>query len=46
MNTPNDDETALDEERVEWSRFALTQAFRGMEDDEDLYSLEDIREAV
>lgn len=37
---------AVDEERAEWSRFALTQAFRGMEDDADLYSLEDVREAV
>lgn len=37
---------ATDEERVEWSQFALAQAFRGMEDDEDVYSIEDVREAV
>lgn len=28
-----------------WSSFSLAQAMRGMEDEEEIYSLEDLREA-
>ncbi len=34
-----------DGERLSWSRFSLVQAIRGMEDEEDLYSLSDVEEA-
>ncbi len=30
------------EERASWARFSLAQAMRGMEDEEDLYSLSDV----
>ncbi len=34
-----------DEERAIWSSFSLAQAMRGTEDEEDLYSLDDVEEA-
>lgn len=33
------------EERAAWSRFSLAQAARGMTDEPDLYSLDDLVEA-
>ena len=32
------------DERATWSRFSLSQAMRGMEDEEDLYSLDDVED--
>lgn len=29
-------------EGLEWSQFSLTQAMRGMEDEEEMYSLDDL----
>jgi hypothetical protein len=37
---------ANDDERAEWSRFALSHAMQELEDDEAVYSLEDVRETV
>ena len=34
-----------DEERTIWSSFSLAQALRGMEDEDDLYSLDDLEVA-
>lgn len=34
-----------DEERTAWSRFSLAQAAKGMEDEPELYSLDDLVEA-
>jgi len=33
-----------DEDREAWSQFSLTHAMRGMEDEGDLYSLDDLKE--
>jgi formylmethanofuran dehydrogenase subunit E len=33
-----------DEERKQWSKFSLESAMRGLESEESLYSLEDIKE--
>lgn len=33
-------------EGARWSRFSLSQAMRGMEDEEELYSLDDLEEAI
>lgn len=33
------------DERALWSQFSLSQAMRGMEDEKELYSIEDIVEA-
>ena len=35
----------LEEEGTAWSDFSLAQAVRGMEDEEDLYSLDDLEAA-
>ena len=32
------------EERASWSRFSLAQAMRGVEDEDDLYSLSDVEQ--
>ena len=34
-----------EEDRALWSHFSLSQAMRGMEDEEELYSLDDLVEA-
>lgn len=34
------------EERAGWSAFSLSQAMRGMEDEEELYTLADLKEAL
>lgn len=34
-----------DEDRAPWSQFSLSQAMQGMEDDDELYSLDDLVEA-
>ena len=34
-----------DKEREAWSHFSLSQALRGMEDEKELYSLDDLKEA-
>jgi len=39
-----DIETQLHEEDLDWSKFSLTQAMTGMENEADLYSLNDLKE--
>ena len=34
-----------DDERASWFHFSLSQAMRGMEDEDDIYSLDDLVEA-
>jgi hypothetical protein len=34
-----------EEERTAWSDFSLAQAMRGLEDEDDLYSLADLKES-
>ena len=37
-------DTQLENEDLDWSKFSLSQAMAGMEDEPDLYSLQDLKE--
>ncbi len=37
-------ETQFHNEDLDWSRFSLSQAMSGMEDEDDLYTLSDLKE--
>lgn len=37
-------DTQLENEDLDWSKFSLSQAMAGMEDEPDLYSLKDLKE--
>ncbi len=37
-------DTQLENEDLDWSKFSLSQAMSGMEDEPDLYSLQDLKE--